>query len=451
MSAQIPTGGHPAHPPSPHAPHLAQKLQDRSARIAVLGLGYVGLPLAVHLARAGFSVTGFDPQEQKVSLINSGRSPVQDVPDDQVNALVLGEKLRATASPAALQGHDVFIICVPTPLDASKQPEMGYIHTAALHVADHLRPGTLVILESTTYPGTTDEFLLPLLEKSGLKGEHDLYVAFSPERVDPGNRTFNTGNIPKIVGGTGPHGTALAQQLYETFLERVFPVSSARVAEMAKLHENTFRAVNIGYVNELAMICTSLGINVWEVIDAASTKPFGFMPFYPGPGIGGHCIPLDPHYLAWRARKQGFSTRFIELADQVNSQMPRYVVGRLMQLLNDRHKSIRGTRVLALGVAYKPDVDDARESPALDVIAELERFGAQVQYADPYVPQLPQAHGHDLHATRTELSAESYAWADVAIILTPHAAFDWESVQRHIPLILDTRGVLRASGNVVTL
>ncbi|GHF42547.1 UDP-N-acetyl-D-glucosamine dehydrogenase [Deinococcus metalli] len=430
---------------------LDVKLAQRTARIAVLGLGYVGTPLAVHLARSGFAVTGFDPQARKVDEINAGRSPVQDVAHTDVAELLGLDTLRATSRGADLAGHDVYILCVPTPLDESKQPDMKYIERAASLVAEHVRPGTLVVLESTTYPGTTDEMLVPMLAQGGLIPDEDLFVAFSPERVDPGNAKFNTGNIPKLVGGIGPRSTELATALYRAFLPSVHPVSSARVAEMAKLHENTFRAVNIGYANELAMICQALGVNVWEVVDAAATKPFGFMPFYPGPGIGGHCIPLDPHYLAWRARKEGFATRFIDLADQVNSGMPRYIVGRLMNVLNARAKALRGSHVLVLGVTYKPDVDDARESPAMDVIRELERHGAQVRYVDPYVEELPHHHGPHLQAVRAELDDETCAWTDVAVILTHHSCFDFNALSLRVPQIFDTRGAARHAPGAVEL
>ncbi|MEF2277902.1 nucleotide sugar dehydrogenase [Deinococcus sp. YIM 134068] len=433
------------------ATELQDKLTRRTAKIAVLGLGYVGTPLAVHLAQSGFSVTGFDPHEGKVHTVNGGRSPVQDVLDEDVYQLVEAERLGATSDARQLAGHDVFILCVPTPLDECKQPDVSYIERAAAVVVEHLRPGGLVVLESTTYPGTTDELLVPILERGGLIAEVDFFVAFSPERVDPGNARFNTGNIPKLVGGVGANSTLLATQLYRSFLAQVFPVSSARVAEMAKLHENTFRAINIGYVNELAVVCHTLGIDVWEVVDAAATKPFGFMPFYPGPGIGGHCIPLDPHYLAWRARKEGFVTRFINLADEVNSAMPGYVVSRLMALLNDHKRALRGSRVLVLGVTYKPDVDDARESPAMHVIHELERHGAEVRFVDPFVRELPQDHGPRAHATAATLCDETFAWTDVAVILTNHSSFDWADISARVPLLFDTRGATRGIGNDGTL
>ena len=422
---------------------LERLLATRTATVAVLGLGYVGTPLATHLAEAGFQVRGYDVHEGRVNTINAGKSPVQDVDNELIGALVGSGKFSATTCAAELRGCDVFILCVPTPLDESKQPDVSYIVSAAQTIAPHLRPGALVVLESTTYPGTTEELLLPLLERSGLKGEEDFFVAFSPERVDPGNATFRTGNIPKLVGGIGPISSDVATQLYQSFLPEVHTVSSARVAEMAKLHENTFRAVNIGYVNELSIICHTLGIDVWEVVDAAATKPFGFMPFYPGPGIGGHCIPLDPHYLAWRARKEGFVTRFINLADQVNSDMPRHIATRTMELLNERERSMRGSRILVFGVAYKADVDDARESPALDVIRELELRGAVVRFVDPFVEQLPRHHGAPLQAARAEADCEALAWADMGIILTNHSAFDWVALAEKLPIIFDTRGAAR--------
>lgn len=431
---------------------LIGSIATRTAQIAVLGLGYVGTPLAVHLAQAGFNVLGYDVSQARVADINSGRSPVQDVEDHVIGDLVGRERLRATWAPQELRHCNVFILCVPTPLDDTKQPDVSYIVDAARTIAPHLGAGALVILESTTYPGTTEELLLPLLEEGGLRGEDDLFVAFSPERVDPGNATFSTGNIPKLVGGIGPVSTQAASELYRSFLCQVHPVSSPRVAEMAKLHENTFRAVNIGYVNELAVICHTLGIDVWEVVDAAATKPFGFMPFYPGPGIGGHCIPLDPHYLAWRARKEGYVTRFINLADHVNSDMPRHVATRTMELLNDAGRPMKGSHVLVFGVTYKADVADARESPALDVIRELEARGAQVRFVDPYVQALPAGHGPALRAAHADLNGETLAWADLGLILTNHGAFDWAEIARQVPLLFDTRGAARGvAGNVVQL
>lgn len=419
---------------------LEERLLSKTARIAVLGQGYVGLPLSVQLAQAGFQVTGFDPDQAKVAQLAAGKSVVQDISDGVLNA-VLNSQYRPTSHKEDIRDHDVYILCVPTPLNGAKQPDVSYIQAASQTVAEQMGNGALVILESTTYPGTTEELLLPALEVRGHAAEHDLFLAFSPERVDPGNPAFHTGNIPKIIGGLGERSTRLAELLYRSFLNEVHLVSSPRVAELAKLHENTFRAVNIGYVNELAMMCDALKIDVWEVIRAASSKPFGFMPFYPGPGIGGHCIPLDPHYLAWSARREGFVTRFIDLADHVNSYMPTHIVLRISDLLNQRKLTLNGARITVLGVAYKPDIDDVRESPALDVIRELELRQADVQYVDPYVSELPLHHGQALKAQRVDLNDATYQETDIFVILTNHAAFDWQDIMQRAALVFDTRGV----------
>src|SRR5205809_3475015 len=356
--------------------HIATSLvriYNKQARIGVIGLGYVGLPLAVEFARAGFDVTGFDVDATKVDAINAGRSYIPDVTQQDLADVVLGGRLRATTDMSELAKMDVADICVPTPLRKTKDPDLSYVVRALEHVAAALRPGQLVILESTTYPGTTDEVALPMLEARGLVADRDFFLAFSPERVDPGNQQYTTRNIPKIVGGYGPSSAEAATALYAQVVSTVIPVSSTRVAEMVKLLENTFRAVNIGLVNEIAQMCHKLDIDVWEVIDAAKTKPFGFMPFYPGPGLGGHCIPIDPFYLSWKARQSGFECRFIELAGQVNGAMPEYVVERIGDALNSLRKPINGSRVHLFGMAYKKDVGDLRESPALDVLELLTR------------------------------------------------------------------------------
>src|SRR5437763_1396728 len=364
------------------------RIRARQARVGVIGLGYVGLPLAVEFARAGFDVTGFDVDESKTTQINGGKSYIPDVVETDLAAQVRGGKLRATSDMHALGDMDAIDICVPTPLRKTKDPDLSYIVLAVEAVAATLRRGQLVILESTTYPGTTDEVVQPMLEAKGLEADVDFFLAFSPERVDPGNQQFTTKNIPKIVGGIGDASTAAAAALYSTTVDRVVPVSSTRVAEMVKLLENTFRAVNIGLVNEIALMCHKMDIGVWEVIDAAKTKPFGFMPFYPGPGLGGHCIPIDPFYLSWKARQNGFECRFIELAGHINSAMPDFVVERVADALNTVRKAINGSRIHVFGVAYKRDVNDMRESPALDVLQLLGKRGAVLSYSDPFVPEV---------------------------------------------------------------
>src|SRR5918998_2728360 len=363
-------------------------IASRSARVGVIGLGYVGLPLLVEFAAKGFRAVGFEVDERKADTINRGESYIGDVPTEAVAELVRSERLRATTDFDELASCDAIIICVPTPLRKMKEPDISYILAAAMEIQERLRRGQLVILESTTYPGTTDEVLLPMFEEADLKLDRDFLLAFSPERVDPGNPQFKTDNIPKVVGGCTDDSTETAAALYGQIVKDVHPVTSARVAEAAKLLENTFRAVNIGMANEMARLCYHLGIDTWEVIRAAATKPFGFMPFYPGPGLGGHCIPLDPHYLSWKARQHGFESRFIGLADEVNSRMPEHVVALVVDGLNDERKSLNGARVLLLGVAYKKDINDVRESPALSIIDRLRAKGADVRYHDPYVAAL---------------------------------------------------------------
>jgi UDP-N-acetyl-D-glucosamine dehydrogenase len=418
---------------------IVERIRTKQARIGIIGLGYVGLPLAVEFARAGFDVTGFDVDAVKNTQINTGRSFIPDVPDADVAAMVAAGRLRATADMSQLGEMDAIDICVPTPLRKTKDPDLSYIVKAVEAVAASLRPGQLVILESTTYPGTTEEVVQPMLEAGGLKAEVDFLLAFSPERVDPGNAQHTTRTIPKVVGGLGPASTQAACALYATSVERVIPVSSTRVAEMVKLLENTFRAVNIGLVNEIALMSNKMDINVWEVIDAAGTKPFGFMPFYPGPGLGGHCIPIDPFYLSWKARQTGFECRFIELAGQVNSAMPEYVVQRVSDALNSVKKPINGSRIHLFGVAYKKDVGDVRESPALDIIELLVRRGAEVTYTDPYVPTLSHG-GHDLESVPFDRAIASPY--DCAVVATDHRAFDYARIA-DLPLLVDTRNALK--------
>ena len=418
---------------------LIERIQSRQAAVGVIGLGYVGLPLACEFVRAGFDVTGFDVDAVKVAEINAGRSYIPDIPTADLAAAVATGRLRATSDFARLSAMDVVDICVPTPLSKAGDPDLSYVVRAVETVASTLKPGQLVILESTTYPGTTDEVALPMLEAGGLKVDRDFFLAFSPERVDPGNQTYTTRNIPKIVGGSGPASTEVATALYAQVVSAVVPVSSTRVAEMVKLLENTFRAVNIGLANEIALMCHKMDINVWEVIDAAKTKPFGFMPFYPGPGLGGHCIPVDPRYLSWKARQKGFECRFIELAVHVNQAMPEYVVQRIGDALNTVGKPINGSRVHLFGVAYKRDVDDVRESPALDIIELLVRRGALISYSDPWVPRL-QYNGHAY--TSVPADAVGAGSCDCGVVTTDHSAFDYARIA-DLPLVVDTRNALR--------
>ena len=419
---------------------LVARLQAKQARVGVIGLGYVGLPLAVAFARAGLHTTSVDVDEAKVAAINAGRSYIPDVPTGDVHAAIGSGRLTATTSFAALGEVDTINICVPTPLRKTRDPDLSYIVAAVEEVARHLRPGQLVILESTTYPGTTEEVVQPMLERGGLVAGRDFFLAFSPERVDPGNSQWQTRNIPKVVGGVDDGSTRAAVALYGQVVDTVVPVSSTRVAEMVKLLENTFRAVNIGLVNELALMCRDLRIDVWEVIEAARTKPFGFMPFYPGPGLGGHCIPIDPFYLSWKARQFGFESRFIELAGHINAAMPRYVVDRVSEALNSHQRAINGSRVHLFGMAYKPDVGDPRESPALDVAQLLLRRGARVTYSDPHVPAV-QDHGLDLVAVPADQALA--AGFDCAVITTNHAAFDYRAIVERAPLVVDTRNALK--------
>ncbi len=418
--------------------NLRERIDNRQLTVGVIGLGYVGLPLAVEFALHGFTVTGFDVDAWKVGEINAGRSYIGDVKSEDVATTVKAGTLRATTDMSKLHDVDVVDICVPTPLRKTRDPDLSYVVKAVDAVKAQLRPGQLVILESTTYPGTTDEVVQPALEENGLKAGKDFHLAFSPERVDPGNTKYSTKTIPKVVGGVNAESTELAAALYGAIIDTVVPVSSTQVAEMVKLLENTFRAVNIGLVNEIALMAHRMNIDVWEVIDAAGTKPFGFMPFYPGPGLGGHCIPIDPFYLSWKARQTGFEARFIELAGHVNGSMPAYVVERIGEALNTRKKAINGSRIHLLGVAYKKDVSDMRESPALDVLELLERRGATVSYTDPHVPRLQ--HGHVDLASIDESRADG---VDCAVICTNHRAFDYRAIAKRYPLIVDTRNALK--------
>jgi UDP-N-acetyl-D-glucosamine dehydrogenase len=433
------------------AAELSQRLERRDATIGVIGLGYVGLPLAVAFAKAGLPVIGIDADPQRVERIGRGQSPVEDVPSDDLAPLIKTQRLSVTRETRTLAAADAIIICVPTPLGKSKEPDISHIVAAADEVARILRPGQLVVLESTTYPGTTEEVLLPRFAASGLAVGEQFFLAFSPERIDPGNRTWRLESIPKVVGGVTPACRDLVASLYALVVAKVVPVTSPQVAELVKLFENIFRSVNIALVNELAIMCRQLGLSVWEIIEAASTKPFGFMPFYPGPGIGGHCLPSDPYYLAWRARMKGYEARFIAFADEINGGMPAYTVQLAGEALNDLGKPIRGSRILALGVAYKPGVGDIRDSPAIEILASLLGRGGLVDYADPHVPRVEVA-GHRLESI--DWAAAELASYDLVVVLTAHGEFDPGRLVREARLVLDTRnltGPLGAQPHVIRL
>jgi UDP-N-acetyl-D-glucosamine dehydrogenase len=415
---------------------LLTRLQRREATVGVMGLGYVGLPLAVEFARVGFHVIGFEVNRERVSDLNRGRSHIPAVAEVDLRQLVNSGHLRATDDLTELARVDTVSICVPTPLRKTQDPDISFVMDAATEIARTLHPEQLVVLESTTYPGTTEELLLPLFSRTGLRAGEDFYLAFSPERIDPGSQHYTIRNTPKVVGGITPLCTQLAMTLYSAAVEQVTPVSSPKVAELVKLLENTFRAVNIGLVNELAQIANILGINIWEVIDAAATKPFGFMPFYPGPGLGGHCIPIDPEYLAWKLRTYHYRARFIELAGEVNREMPRFVVGQVMQALNEQGKCLKGARIVALGVTYKRDVSDMRESPALDVLELLHDRGAHITYVDAHVPEVRLS---ALTLRGQPLSDDLLAAADCVLVLTDHTGIDYAHVARVAPLVIDTR------------
>ncbi len=419
---------------------LKEKISTRSLRVGVIGLGYVGLPLATTFAEAGFHVTGIDIDRQKIDQANRGESYIADIPSSTLQTLIDTKRLHFTSDFAALSDVDAISICVPTPLRKTRDPDISYIISAAQEVRAHLHPGQLIVLESTTYPGTTDEVILPELESTGLKVGVDFFLAFSPERIDPGNPDFSTHNTPKVVGGITSACTELAQAFYGVAIEKVVPVSSARVAEMTKLLENTYRAVNIGLVNEIAIICEKLHINVWEVIDAAATKPFGFMRFLPGPGLGGHCIPVDPHYLSWKLKTLDYTARFIELAAEVNSSMPHYVVNKVSEALNEQRRSFNGATVLVLGVAYKRNVGDVRESPALDIIQAMMKRKAVVLYNDEYVPSLKLL-DRTLHSQ--PLSSGLLQAADCVVIVTDHSYYDIPWIIDEARCIVDTRNITK--------
>lgn len=421
---------------------ILDKINRYEAVVGVIGLGYVGLPLAVEMAEAGYRTIGFDVQRKKVDAVNAGQNYIGDIVGNTLKEVVEEGMLSATSDFGFIRDVDAVLICVPTPLDQYQQPDISYVKNSTESVAQHLHRGMLVVLESTTYPGTTEELLKPILERSGLRCGEDFFLAFSPERVDPGNKTYRTKNTPKVVGGVGQEATAVAAALYRTVLSGgVYEVSSPAVAEMEKLLENTYRNINIGLANEMAIICNRMGINVWEVIDAAKTKPYGFQAFYPGPGLGGHCIPLDPFYLTWKAREYDYHTRLIETSGEINTAMPEYVVDRAMKVLNKNRTAMNGARVLVLGVAYKADIDDYRESPALHVLEHLEQEGALVSYYDPYISEV--RHKGRTYRGEESLTDELLQSADIAIICTAHAAFDYERIQRLSKEVFDTRNAMR--------
>ena len=418
---------------------LKRRIKDGDAVLSVIGLGYVGLPLAVEMAKVGFRVHGIDVNPRKVSMVNKGKSYIQDVSSEDLRSVVRSGKLTATTDFSVLKKCDAIDICVPTPLRKTKDPDISFVIDALEQIVKYLKPGQLVMLESTTYPGTTVEVMLPMLQSTGLKVGKDLFLGFSPERVDPGNEKFTTKNIPKVVGGVTEKCTSLACDLYGSIIDTVVPVSSPTVAEMVKLLENTFRSVNIGLVNEMCLMCNRMDIDVWEVIEAAGSKPFGYLKFLPGPGLGGHCIPIDPFYLSWKAKMAGFEPRFIELAGQINSSMPDYVVTRVNDALNDSRKSVKGAKVLILGVAYKRDVNDTRESPAVDIIRILETRGAKVDFADPLVDRL-KVDDIDMRGIRlTPARLKSY---DCAVVVADHSEFDYGMIVRNSKAIVDTRNAL---------
>ena len=421
------------------AQDLIAKAERREALFGIIGLGYVGLPLAVELGRAGFRVLGYDVNRRVVEGLNAGRSHIKDISDADLQSVLKAGRFEATADPARLAEPDAISICVPTPLGKYKDPDVSYIVAATEAVTATLRRGQAVILESTTYPGTTREIMLPALESTGLRVGEDFFLAFSPERVDPGNERYHTRNTPKVVGGITEACRQVCCALYQPAIDSLVPVSSTEAAELVKLLENTFRSVNIGLVNEMAIVCEKLGVNVWEVIDAAATKPFGFMKFTPGPGLGGHCIPIDPHYLAWKMRGLNYKTRFIDIAGEVNTEMPVFWVRQVIEALNRHSRSMRGSRVLVLGVAYKKDIDDMRESPALDIIRLLEQQGAQVSYHDPHVTTFSE-NGHEFHSV--PLTEDLVAGADCVVVVTDHTAIDFAMVKRKARLVVDTRNAL---------
>lgn len=427
---------------------LRRTIQDRTATVGVIGLGYVGLPLVELFASKGFAVLGFDIDAVKVEKLEAGQSYIGHITSDRIRAMQESGRFSATADFSRLREVDAVLICVPTPLGRHREPDLTAVTLTGRSIGKYLKPGQLVVLESTTYPGTTRDILRPELEAGGLMAGRDFFLAFSPEREDPGNPKFSAATIPKVVGGWDELSSELAQLIYGAVVPQVVPVSSCEVAEACKILENTYRAVNIALVNELKIVFDRMGIDIWEVIDAAKTKPFGFQAFYPGPGLGGHCIPIDPFYLTWAAREYGLHTRFIELAGEVNTGMPRYVIERVNAALNDRGKALKNSAIFLLGAAYKPDVDDCRESPAIELMEQLQERGAKISYNDPHVPVLPALRGHSIRMESTPITAEFLQLQDCVIIATDHRAYDWEVVVRHAALVIDTRGALRRLKNL---
>lgn len=424
---------------------LIEKLETKTATIGVVGLGYVGLPLAVEKAKAGFTVIGFDVQEEKVQMVNEGKNYIGDVIQEDLEKLVHSEKLKATADYTFIRDVDAVAICVPTPLDIYKQPNMQYVESSAKAIAKYITPCTLVVLESTTYPGTTEELIKPLLEETGLTVGTDIFLAYSPERVDPGNKQFNTKNTPKVVGGTTRECTRVAAAMYRAVLEGdVHEVSSPAVAEMEKLLENTFRNINIALANEMAILCHKMGIDVWEVIDAAATKPYGFMPFYPGPGLGGHCIPIDPWYLTWKAREHNYHTKLIETAGEINDSMPEFIIQRCSEILNLQKKALNGSKILVLGLAYKKDIDDYRESPVLPILKKMENLGVDWEVVDPYIADF-RFNGKNIQTV--PLTKEKVIEADLVVIATNHSVFDYSMISQFSNAILDTRSSYKSSNH----
>ncbi|WP_085522153.1 nucleotide sugar dehydrogenase [Tuberibacillus sp. Marseille-P3662] len=425
---------------------LSQKIESKQATIGVVGLGYVGLPLAVEKAKAGYHVIGFDVQQTRTNMVNQGINYIGDVVNEELADIVNSGKLKATTDYSLIESVDAVAICVPTPLDIYQQPDTSYAESSAEEIAKYLQRGTLVVLESTTYPGTTQEIIKPILENHNLKCGEDFFLAYSPERVDPGNKQFKTKNTPKVVGGVTESCTAIAATLYSNVLEgKVHKVSSPAVAEMEKIHENTFRHINIALANEMALLCDRMGIDVWEVIDAAATKPYGFMPFYPGPGLGGHCIPIDPFYLTWKAREYNYHTRLIELSGEINNGMPEFVVNRCMQILNEYKKSVNGAKILVLGVAYKNDIDDVRESPILDILDQIDQAGADWTVVDPFVNEFVLG---DKRVQTMELNEERVKDADLVLIGTNHSTFDYNLIMNEAKVIFDTRNAFKNTEDI---
>lgn len=427
---------------------LLKKIKSHRAEIGIIGLGYVGLPMVLRFAEEKFSVTGFDIDKEKVNVLNSGKSYIRHIPEIKIRELVKTERFAATTDYSQIRDMDCMLICVPTPLNDNKEPNLSYVKKTSEQIAENIKRGQLVSLESTTYPGTTREVLLPLFQKKGLKAGKDFYIIYSPEREDPANKKYHTKNIPKVVGGLTPYCLELGVALYQQIVDRVVPVSSTEVAELTKLLENTYRSVNIALVNELKVLADKMGIDIWEVIEASKTKPFGFSAFYPGPGLGGHCIPIDPFYLSWKARELNFNTRFIELAGEVNTSMPDYVISKLSDALNNEKKCIRGSKILVLGVAYKKDIDDIRESPAVEIIDRLKDKGSYVYYHDPYVPKIRNMRKYDLDLESSVLNEKLLNEMDAVLIITDHSEYDYEWIVKNSKIVIDTRNATQkvASG-----